>query len=153
MVKIEFIMPGVLGGTGVFNPSVSGVQRSIVDGRIRYNLSPAITFGRIDFASLIGFPSRDVVIYETQIANAGGPNVSGPIQVVGPQPPGGGTRNALTLLTLLNSPGIIQLPIWIPSGHLFGTAIAGNPLRLLFTLDQFQSGNTVNEWVRGQLTV
>lgn len=140
-----------LTGTSVLNPSGPGVTRTVEQGRVVITSAPSITWGRLDLASLMGFPGRDVYVYQTNIANSIG-SITGSVFLVGPEPPGGGTRNEETLNTLVTDAGILEVPRWIPALHLYGFSIGDEPLRLIIEVDQFQSGVLLDQWTRGQLT-
>lgn len=141
-----------LTGTDVLDLNGPGVSRTVQDGRVIITSAPSITWGRLDLAAMMGFPGRDVYVYQTNIANTAG-SITGMVFLVGPEPPGSTARNQETLDALVTTPGILEVPRWIPALHLLGFSIGDEPVRLIIEVDQFQSGVLLNQWTRGQLTV
>lgn len=150
MYIIQFNIQGALAGTTLFDPTVFGVTRTVTDGRIIFTTFPALTFGRFDVASLLRFTNRPMVLFALSLSNGAGP-VTGNFGTVGPTSPGGAARG-VNLTVLAGGSGVRQNPVFIPSTHLLQVNADTPPVTLLLMVDQWKSGNIVNELVRGAIT-
>lgn len=150
MNLIQFNIQGALTGTNLFDPDAAGVVRTIQDGRIVFNTSPAVTFGRVDFASLLGFDDRPMIALVGSLSNTAGP-VNGAVGIVGPTAPGG-TARGTQLVILVAASGVRQNPVIIPSQHLVQISADNPPITFVAAVSQLKSGDIVNEITRGLLT-